>query len=112
MSWWKTKSYDVLFNHIRNEWDKGKCVYSLVADDTSGIFGVFFIEGYGNGQGILSLDPYNGVNWYGDIANYLQPVYEGKSITSCTSKDSTYYFIMTENVIGYHGERQIYFTYQ
>ena len=116
ISWWKTSNCDALFNYIQQKGEQGEYVYSLVADDTTGIFGVFLIEGYGIGQSLITYNPSKDT-CFDNIADILQKWqvvqhYKGRAVTCCTSKASTYYIVMTDNVIGYHGERQVYFTYR
>ena len=43
-------------------------------------------------------------------SNVMISYQKGKKITSCTAKGSTFYFVMTKNVVGYHGKRQCWFT--
>ena len=56
------------------------------------------MEGYGDRQIIVK-----------DLSKIKGKWDEGKSITSCTSRGSTYYIVMTDNVDGYQGQTQSYF---
>ena len=97
-AWWTTQSYESLLEYIMEQWDYGKRIYSLVADDESGSFYVFVLEGYGDRQVIVK-----------DLSKIKGNWDEGKSITSCTSRGSTYYIVMTDNVDGFRGQKQSYF---
>ena len=121
ISWWIAKDYDDIFSVIRQKWEEGQFVYSLVADDTTGIFGAFLIKGYGNGQKIIPYDALNdtGFDSVADLLKLWEEVRYDKrttdvvalgDITSITSNGSTYYIVITDNAIGYHGRRQTYFT--
>ena len=116
MSWWTSNDYDALFKYIKQRWERGLYVHSLVADDTTGMFGVFLIEGYGKNQWIIPFNPINEPWFDNDITHLLRTCRDGKNdqhgktITSCTSKDSTYYIVMADNVIGYESEHQVFFT--
>ena len=100
ISWWIAKDYDDIFSVIRQKWEEGQFVYSLVADDTTGIFGAFLIKGYGNGQKIIPYDALNdtGFDSVADLLKLWEEVRYDKrttdvvalgDITSITSNGST-----------------------
>ena len=114
-NWWRVENYDELCEMIRHDNQRGLHVYSLVANDTTGMFGAFSLEGYGSGQKISHFDPSDvpGFRTVDTVVNLLsvcrQDLGNGE-VTSITSKGSTYYIVMTSNALDYHGRGQTYFT--
>lgn len=98
-SWGEKSSYENLIEYIKKQWKEEKNIFSLVADEETGSFYVYLVEGYGNGQTIVR-----------QLSNVKEKWDDGQRITSCTSKGSTYYMVMTDNVNGYHGKGQNYFS--
>ena len=72
-----------------------------MADDASGLFYISTLKGYGGQQCIVT-----------DLSDIYEKWVEGKDITSCTSIGSTYYIVMTEKVVGYHGQAQRYHNHK
>ena len=99
-SWCEKSSYEDLIEYIKRKWKDGKTIFSLEADDDTGSFYVFMVNGYGNGQTIIK-----------QLSKVKEKWDDGWKITSCTSKGSTYYIVMTGNVDGYHSKSQTYFTH-
>ena len=97
-SWGKKSTYDNLVEYVKQEWKSDKNIFSLEADET-GSFYVYLVEGYGDDQSIVK-----------ELSKVKKNWDDGKMITSCTSKGSTYYIVMTDNVNGYHGKGQSYFS--
>ena len=100
-SWGKKRTYDDLVEYVKQEWKSNKHIFSLTADDESGSFYVYLVKGYGDVQSIVK----------GKDLSLVEKNWDnGKMITSCTSKGSTYYIVMTDNVNGYHGKGQTYIS--
>merc|ERR1711974_134814 len=114
-NWWRVENYDELCEMIRHDNQRGLHVYSLVANDTTGMFGAFSLEGYGSGKKISHFGPsdFPGFHTVDTVVNLLsvcrQDLGNGE-VTSVTSKGSTYYIVMTSNALDYHGRGQTYFT--
>ena len=98
-SWGKKSSYPDMIEYIRTQWKDDKYVFSLVADEETGSFYVYLVEGFGYDQSIVK-----------ELSDIKEKWDDGKMITSCTSNRSTYYIVMTDKVSGYHDAGQSYFT--
>ncbi|KAL9953319.1 hypothetical protein ACROYT_G040717 [Oculina patagonica] len=77
---------------------KSKNIYSLACDENLG-FGVFFIQGYGTSQAIVTNTS--------DIAKKWN---EGFQITACAAWGSTFYVVMTKDTEEYKDKTQTWFT--
>ena len=99
MSWGKNSSYTDMIEYIRTQWKDDKNIFSLVADEETGSFYVYFVKGFGASQSIVK-----------KLSDIKEKWDDGKMITSCTSNRSTYYIVMTDKVSGFHDAGQSYFT--
>ena len=98
-SWCKKSSYDDLVEHVKRKWKDGRNIFSLEVDDETGSYYVYMVNGYGNGQTIVK-----------QLSKIRDKWDDGRKITSCTSKGSTYYIVMTGKVDRFHSKSQTYFT--
>jgi len=96
-SWGMKSSYQKFSDSVDEQWEKNRNIFSLACDEELG-FGCYFMDGYGNAQSIVT-----------ETSNIKGKWDQGEMITSCTAKGSTYYIVMTQNVVGFHGKGQRFF---
>ena len=90
---WKGRSYGELLECVERK--RGFRIYSLAADDATGMFFMYMLQGYGGrDQSIIT-----------ELSDIEEKWKEGKKITCCTSLGDRYYIVMTENVVGSQGKQ-------
>ena len=102
LAWGIRESYDSFLKLVKKQWQlvngKSKNIYSLACDESLG-FGVFFIQGYGTSQAIVT-----------NTSDIEKKWDEGFQITACAAQGSTFYVVMTKDTEEYKGKKQTWFT--
>ena len=98
VSWGTSRNCDTFLAYVKEKSNRSARIYSLACDEGSR-FGVFFMEGYGTSQEVLTSTS--------DIKRYWK---DGFRITACAALGQSFCIIMTKGVKTYDRKPQMWFT--